>query len=58
MKFYAVYNLNDEGSKSYVDSYWLDYAKAVARFKKLWFFVRDPDQHEIDHYIEIIETED
>lgn len=34
MKLYVVYNTDDDGFRLCVDSYWLDYSIAVARFKK------------------------
>lgn len=34
MKLWAVYNIDDDGFRSYIDSYWLNYGNAVARFKK------------------------
>lgn len=35
MKLYVVYNTDDDGFRLLVDSYWLDYSIAVARFKKI-----------------------
>lgn len=37
MTLYAVYATNEDGSFSWIDSYWLNYENAVARFKKYVF---------------------
>ena len=58
MKLYAVYSLNDNGSRAWIDSYWLNYKNAVARFKQLWPYCRKPDKSEIDFYVKSIETKD
>ena len=34
MKLYAVYDINEDGNRPYIESYWLNYENAVARFKK------------------------
>lgn len=34
MTLYAVYATNEDGSFSWIDSYWLNYENAVARFKE------------------------
>lgn len=36
MTLYAVYATNEDGSLSWIDSYWLNYENAVARFKEVW----------------------
>ena len=57
MTFYAVYNSND-GAKSWIDSYWLNYENAVARFKELWIYEREPFQSEIDFNVIPVKTSD
>lgn len=51
MKLWAVYNIDDDGFRSYIDSYWLNYGNAVARFKKIWPYSREPFQSEIDFHV-------
>lgn len=58
MKLYVVYNTNVDGSQKWVDSYWLNYENAVARFKKIWLYCREPDEREIAHHVKTIKTED
>lgn len=58
MKLWAVYNIDDDGFRSYIDSYWLNYGNAVARFKKIWPYSREPFQSEIDFHVKKIETKD
>ena len=58
MTLYVVYNTDDDGFRSYADSYWLNYDNAVARFKKIWPYSREPFQSEIDHHVREIKTKD
>lgn len=58
MKIYVVYNRNEDGSCRWVDSYWQNRENALARFKKIWPYGREPFKSEIDYYVEVIKTED
>lgn len=58
MTFYVVYDSNDDGSYKWIDSYWIKYEKAVARFKKIWPYSREPDDAEISYNVKAITTED
>lgn len=58
MKLYVVYDTNDDGSLKWIDSYWLNHENAVARLKKLWIYVGEPNDDDINHYVKTIETED
>lgn len=58
MKIYAVYESNIDGTQSWIESYWLNYEKAVARFKKIWMYGREPTESEINHYVRTITTQD
>lgn len=58
MTFYAVYATNEDRSFSWIDSYWRGYANAVARFKKIWMYGREPTESEINHYVRKITTQD
>lgn len=58
MTLYAVYATNEDGSFSWIDSYWLNYENAVARFKKICIYKREPDKSEINHYVREITTQD
>ena len=58
MKFYVVYNTNEDGSHKFIDSYWLSYENAVVRFKKIWPYCREPSKSEIEHYVKVIKTVD
>ena len=58
MKFYVVYDTNEDGTCTLVDSYWLNYENAVARFKKIWPYSRKPDESEIAYNVKAIKTED
>lgn len=57
MTLYTVYNSNN-GAKSWIDSYWLNYENAVARFKELWIYEREPFQSEIDFNVIPVKTSD
>lgn len=58
MKFYVVYNTNEDGTRKWIDSYWINYENAISRFKKLWLYCREPDKSEIAYYVKSINTED
>lgn len=58
MKLYIVYNTDDDGFRLCVDSYWLDYSIAVARFKKIWPYSRESFKSEIDFHVKEIKTKD
>ena len=58
MELYAVYDTNEDGGHSYIESYWLNYDNAVARFKKIWPYIREPFQSEIDSHVRQIMTKD
>lgn len=58
MILYAVYNTNEDGSFSWIDSYWINYENAVARFKKLWSYVREPSKSELKYGVRKIVTQD
>lgn len=58
MGIYAVYRTNEDGSFSWIDSYWLKYENAIARFKKLWPYVREPGKSELKYGVREIETQD
>lgn len=49
MKIYAVYATNEDGSFSWIESYWLNYEKAVERYKKIWPYSREPNENEIKY---------
>ena len=58
MTFYVVYDSNDDGNRKWVDSYWMQYEKAVARFKEIWPYSREPDDSEIRNNVKVITTRD
>ena len=58
MTFYAVYTMNEDGSFSWIDSYWLTYENAVTRFKKVWPYEREPTKSEVKHHVRKITTQD
>ena len=58
MTLYAVYAMNEDGSFSWIDSYWLNYENAVARFKKVWRYEREPTKSEVNHHVRKITTQD
>ena len=58
MQFYVVYDTNEDGSHRWIDSYWLNYENAVARFKKIWIYSREPSENEIRYYVKAVKTED
>lgn len=57
MTLYAVYATNEDGSFSWIDSYWLNYENAVARFKKIYLF-GEPTKSELKYYVRTITTQD
>lgn len=57
MKLYAVYSTNEEGNLSGIDSYWLNYENAVARFKKIYLF-GEPTKSELKYHVRKITTQD
>jgi hypothetical protein len=58
MTLYAVYATNEDGSFSWIDSYWLNYENAVARFKKVWPYEGEPTKSEVKHHVRKITTQD
>ena len=58
MNIYAVYESNMDGTQSWIESYWLNYEKAMARFKKIWMYGREPTESEINYYVRKITTQD
>lgn len=58
MELYAVYAMNEDGSLSWIDSYWLNHENAVARFKKVWLYEGEPTKSEVSHYVREITTQD
>lgn len=58
MTFYAVYAMNEDGSFSWIDSYWLNHENAVTRFKKVWPYEREPTKSEVKHHVRKITTKD
>ena len=58
MTLYAVYAMNEDGSFSWIDSYWLNYESAVARFRKVWLYEGEPTKIEINHHVRKITTQD
>ena len=58
MELYAVYRTNEEGNFSGIDSYWPNYEDAVARFKELWLFEREPTKSELKYHVGKIITQD
>ena len=58
MTLYAVYATNEDGSFSWIDSYWLNYENAMARFKKICIYDREPTKDEINHFVREITTQD
>ena len=58
MQLYVVYDTNEDGTHKWIDSYWLNYENALARFKKIWPYCREPDQSEIAYHVKAIKTED
>lgn len=58
MILYAVYNTNEDGSFSWIDSYWLKYENAVARFKKIWPYGGEPSKSELKYGVREIATQD
>lgn len=58
MTLYAVYATNEDGSFSWIDSYWLNYENAVTRFKKVWPYEREPTKSEVKHHVRKITTQD
>lgn len=58
MTLYAVYATNEDGSFSWIDSYWLKYENAMARFRKIYLYEREPTKSEINHYVREITTQD
>lgn len=58
MQFYVVYDTNEDGICKWADSYWLNYENAVARFKKIWIYNREPSEDEIHYHIKAVQTED
>ena len=58
MTLYAVYATNEDGSFSWIDSYWLNYENAVARFKNVCIYEREPTKSEVNHYVRKITTQD
>lgn len=57
MELYAVYTMNEDGRLSWIDSYWLNYENAVARFKKIYLF-GEPTKSELKYYVRTITTQD
>lgn len=58
MTLYAVYATNEDGSFSWIDSYWLTYENAMERFKKVCIYEREPTKSEVNHYVRKITTQD
>ncbi len=58
MELYAVYAMNENGSLSWIDSYWLNHKNAVARFKEVWLYEREPTKSEVKYYVRKITTQD
>lgn len=58
MKLYAVYESNIDGTQSWIESYWLNYEKAVERYKKICPYIREPNENEIKYGVREITTQD
>ena len=58
MTLYAVYATNEDGSFSWIYSYWLNYENAVARFKKVCIYEREPTKSELKYHVKKITTQD
>lgn len=58
MEIYAVYRTNEDGSFSWIDSYWLNYENAVARFKEVFPYLREPTKSELKYHVRTITTQD
>ena len=58
MEIYAVYTTNEDGSLSWIDSYWMKYENAVARFKEISPYLREPTKSELKYYVRKITTQD
>lgn len=58
MELYAVYTMNENGSLSWIDSYWLNYENAAARFKEVWLYEREPTKSELKYHVRKITTQD
>ena len=58
MTLYAVYATNEDGSLSWIDSYWLNYENAVARFKEVCLYKREPTKSELKYHVRKITTQD
>ena len=53
MEFYVVYS-----TSNWIDSCWLKYESAVARFKEIWGYQREPSEDEIGYHVKVMKTED
>ena len=58
MQLWVVYETNEDGTRRWINSYWLKHKNAVARFKEIWPYCREPDKSEINYNVKVIETED
>ena len=58
MKCYAVYESNIDGTQSWIESYWLNYEKAVERYKKIWPYIRELTEDEIKYGVREIKIEE
>lgn len=58
MELYAVYRTNEDGSFSWIDSYWLNYENAVSRFKEVSPYLREPTKNELKYHVKKITTQD
>ena len=58
MRLYAVYNTNVDGTREWIDSYWLNLKNAISRFKNIWNGYREPTKSDIAYYVRTIQTQD
>ena len=58
MRLYVVYDSNEDGHGTWIDSYWLNYKNALRRLNELWIYCDPPPRWAIESRIKTIETGD